>query len=229
MCNDSIIASADGITWKTIGSCDGMLRSLAWTGTQFAAAGNSGMFYTSPDGVTWTERNLSIGVTSLYGVVWADSLLFALGERGTLLTSPDGITWKKQKCLNTAVLKAAVWTGSLYVVLGFNGTIITSPHDDNSNVTRINCKKTSATTSSLRVNRTSISFSLPEVLDDKPVWATVYALSGQKMTPSRTVILYGRDGSFPIENLTAGLFVFELKAGDIRCTTLFRYPRTGCP
>jgi len=102
-----ICTSADqGATWVArTPSTTYWLNSVAWSptvsGGLFVAVGlktgTVSTIMTSPDGITWTERNSSY--TGLYNVIWISdlNLFVAVGNSavsaGVIVTSPDGITW----------------------------------------------------------------------------------------------------------------------------------------
>jgi hypothetical protein len=95
---------------------------------------------TSPDGVTWTLRNISSSVVQWTAVVWAAELgLFvalsaSATSTGAVATSPDGVTW----ALRTTPAATGGWRGlcwsperRLLVAVGANsaasGRVMTSP------------------------------------------------------------------------------------------------------
>jgi hypothetical protein len=73
-----------------------LLRAAAYGNGLFVAAGHH--IFTSPDGITWTERDNygEPGTTRtewLGGVAWGNDRFVAAGGYGTSWYSPDGITW----------------------------------------------------------------------------------------------------------------------------------------
>ena len=59
-------------------------------------AGHSGLLATSPDGVTWTQRTSSFGMSSIYGLAHDGTKWVAGGYSGKIATSPDGVTWTQR-------------------------------------------------------------------------------------------------------------------------------------
>jgi len=92
----SIASSTDGFSWTTrlnAGTC----YNVEWGGNNFLAiVGTS--FYTSPDGITWTQRNQSV-LSNLTSVAWNGSAWYATGTNtaGTasvIAKSTDGgVNW----------------------------------------------------------------------------------------------------------------------------------------
>ena len=64
-----------------------LTNSVAWTGAQLVAVGDSGVVLTSPDAITWIQR-ISGTTRALYCVCAADTMLIAAGDRGTARISP---------------------------------------------------------------------------------------------------------------------------------------------
>lgn len=86
-------------------------RDVIWTGSQYVAVGATSrdfganaVIMTSPDGSTWTSRDLSTSVApagySLNDVAWSGSKLYAVGDDNNrsriILSSTDGVTWKQE-------------------------------------------------------------------------------------------------------------------------------------
>jgi hypothetical protein len=98
------------------------LWSVAWTGSQFVAAGIGGAVVTSPDGLAWTGRASGTPYT-LAGVTGGGPRLVAVGGIGGLVgqvvTSPDGATWTALDLPPAAgYLQDVAWTGSQYLAVG---------------------------------------------------------------------------------------------------------------
>jgi hypothetical protein len=106
-----VLSSPDAVTWKVQPSTGipstQSLRGVAWSGTTFVAAGDfttggsptSTLAFTSTDGVTWTQRNTSLGSGCgscgelFLGVAYAGGSFYALGNSDSILRSSDGVTW----------------------------------------------------------------------------------------------------------------------------------------
>src|SRR3990172_1054775 len=128
----SVLVSSDGLLWRpgqTPGPFDYWhLQGVTWAGSQFVAVGEmrvSGEFrpliVTSPDGLAWTRRGVTISPnSSITSVAWSGAQLVAAGP-GTLLTSPDGVTWIGRQTPEGAILKGVTWGASQFVAVGFGG------------------------------------------------------------------------------------------------------------
>ncbi|MBS7807944.1 IPT/TIG domain-containing protein [Variovorax sp. PCZ-1] len=85
------------------------LSSIAWTGSQFVAVGSSGsntatysLITTSPDGITWTERNYpssevaGFGTNILRAVAASGSKIIAADFDLVLTSTDNGATWTRE-------------------------------------------------------------------------------------------------------------------------------------
>ena len=116
-----LLESTDASNWKITSVTKNGLYEVAWTGKQYVAVGQDGLF-TSPDNVNWTLQNT--GTTEfLNSVIWTGTQLIAAGNRGTLITSPDGINWTSRNTGTTMTLNDIEWNGSTLVVVGTNVVI----------------------------------------------------------------------------------------------------------
>ena len=123
---------------------DGSLHGVTWGASQFVALGfRSGtdvaaydhfppLIVTSPDGVTWTQRDAP-GSRSLEDVVWSGDRFVAVGYSG-ILTSSDGVKWSQQRIPVDGSLEGVTWGGDQFVAVGTigglalnSGLILTSP------------------------------------------------------------------------------------------------------
>ncbi len=84
-----ILTSIDGVQWvhqPAFG--DAEIRSLAFGGSQFVAVGkrkNSGIIWTSADGLSWTES--ATAVAPLEGVAYGNGSFVAVGDGGLVMQS----------------------------------------------------------------------------------------------------------------------------------------------
>ena len=85
----------------------------------------NGTILTSPDGITWTERDSGVeealnAVT--YGGASGSELFVAIGRSGTILSSPDGTTWTVRNSEISQTLRAVAYGGAsgreLFVAVG---------------------------------------------------------------------------------------------------------------
>lgn len=104
-------------TWtvRTSGTTD-PLNGVAYNGTNlFVAVGNNGRILSSPDGITWTSRATSAGVT--YNTIeFVNGLWVAAGIKtgGFIATSADGVTWTtRYDASGVAELKSVAYNAAL--------------------------------------------------------------------------------------------------------------------
>lgn len=62
----------------------------------FFAFKNYQYFYTSSDGITWTEHNLVSSSGRLVDAAYGNGLYACVGINGVIFTSPDGMTWTQR-------------------------------------------------------------------------------------------------------------------------------------
>jgi len=121
-----------GMLWTeqaAISPAPGDIRWVRFGGGQFVAYGlTTRKSYTSPDGVTWTGRN--VAGNNLTDAYYANSLWVSVGGAGTtpvIATSSDGQTWTAQTAGVAQALKGVTYGNGLWVAVGDNNTILTSP------------------------------------------------------------------------------------------------------
>ena len=118
-----------GATWtpQVFGTANN-IQEIAYNGELFVAVGDGGAIATSPDGITWTQRNASQTITgnNLEDVIWNGSHWIAVGFNGTIITSLNAISWSLVTSGTTQSLRAVTWDGNQAVVVGANGTILKS-------------------------------------------------------------------------------------------------------
>ncbi len=108
------------------------LRGVHWINTQFFAVGDDDTVLTSPDGISWTNKNIVVTTpNNLRDIAYNGARYVSVGSNGTVLTSSDGINWTAAQ-ITPAVpsgtsFEALVWSGSLFVAVGTSGIIYTSP------------------------------------------------------------------------------------------------------
>ena len=78
--------SSDSITWTQRASSSQVLNDVDWSGTLAVAVGDSGTILTSPDGLTWTKRDVGTP-NALVAVAWTGSRLIGVGLEG-IRTAP---------------------------------------------------------------------------------------------------------------------------------------------
>ena len=128
-----VLLSPDGSRWNRVSlgqatrplsfSRDGagVLYSIAWNGSRFAAAGER--ILTSPEGKSWVV-SASFSTCAFTRVTTNGSMFIAVGGyygNGCIATSPDGRTWTDRTSgieSNAAVLSGVIWNGSTFVAVG---------------------------------------------------------------------------------------------------------------
>ena len=134
-----IVTSANGITWNEEGSLPRtvpLLRSIAYAGGKFVAAGNDETIVTSSDGITWSRTHSASSSSTanhLVEVIPAAGRFIAVGRNGVVITSTDGTSWTRSiEAPNNIEGKpkhlygAAYKPGGNYVVVGNQGAVIYS-------------------------------------------------------------------------------------------------------
>ena len=133
----ALTSSADGVTW-TRGSSgnDSHLRAVAWHHGLWVACGNDSRadirmnapsqyeIFTSPDGVTWTDRSFQSSSFNpnqqIYSVAYISSQWVACAKF-FMLTSPDGIVWTEHRAVADGFddeNRAIAGVGSRLVIAG---------------------------------------------------------------------------------------------------------------
>lgn len=120
--------SSDGVHWPALGTpITGVPwfwpNELAWTGTEYVAAGfgkvaipgeTGGIVLTSADAVTWKLAFYEVGIR-LNRVAYSPSVLVVVGDNG-LIASRAGGAWTSERL--EAYFTAAVWTGERFLATG---------------------------------------------------------------------------------------------------------------
>lgn len=129
--SNGIYKSNNGYQWSQVLSLpSSAVQDIAWNGTQFLAViGSSDSVYTSPDGATWTSRN--VGATQNWTVCASSPTAYVIASISpiTIRSSPDGITWTARTVAGSysGSFNAILYGGGLFVAVGTSGAIHTSP------------------------------------------------------------------------------------------------------
>lgn len=116
-------------TWNPLTNLySSTLYGVAWSSTLglYAAGGNSGLIYTSPDAINWTPRTTPT-TQAINDLLFANGLFVAAATAGVILTSPDGITWTSRTSNAAGQLNHILWTGSKFIACGGTLYVTTSP------------------------------------------------------------------------------------------------------
>lgn len=116
-----------GATWSLSGTPLGTNLNGVGFGSVFVAAGDSGVMYSSTDGISWTLLS-SLVTTKLNAVSYYGGNYLVAGAGGVILRSLDAtVTWPQQTSGTTNDLYAISNYGSAgFVATGASGTIIHS-------------------------------------------------------------------------------------------------------
>lgn len=132
-----ILTSSDGVAWTTRTVPDFAanmnFRAAVWDGSKFIVAGSDynfsvpgwvGGIYTSPDGISWTQRYLgSTAGTEIQALASDGTASVATGDSGTILQSVDGVSWLPVTLagLGSTSLKGVAWNAGNYIATGHSG------------------------------------------------------------------------------------------------------------
>ena len=133
-----IVTSVNGITWneRSLPGTEPLLRSIAYAGGKFVAAGNGETIVTSTDGITWSRtHSASSSSTANYltEVIPAAGGFVAVGLNGVVITSTDGTSWTRRigapnnrEGKPKHLFNAAYKPGGNYAAVGNEGAVIYS-------------------------------------------------------------------------------------------------------
>jgi hypothetical protein len=133
--NGFVVTSTDDAlqAWKLVGLPDqrygvagvaygaGLFVAVTQTGCSGCGGANdTGAIFTSPDGLTWTQRATTSG---LFSVTYGSRGFVGVGWQGTVVTSADGITWTSAQVPSTRAagieLHGVGYGNGDYVAVGF--------------------------------------------------------------------------------------------------------------
>ncbi|MFA5394087.1 MAG: cell wall-binding protein [Candidatus Ratteibacteria bacterium] len=106
-------------TWtKRVDGTNQELRAAAYGNSTFVVVGNNGTILSSPDGVTWTPRNVGIITENFNDVIYQNSLFVAVGNAGTICTSTNGTTWTTRDSEATNNWYGVAYGNNVFVAVG---------------------------------------------------------------------------------------------------------------
>ena len=121
-------AKLPGTVWlpSNPATITGSFYAVAHSGTGYAAAGDGGMIFTSPDGATWSR--ITSSSSPIYrGMIYAAGRFVAVGSGGTVRYSTDnGATWSAGTSGTTNQLNSVLHDGTRFVAVGASSTVIVS-------------------------------------------------------------------------------------------------------
>lgn len=118
-----LCTSFDGITWSFQDLGFGPASGVAWSDSiGLFAIGAFYWLYTSPDGITWTERVDQAFGPSFGPIVATNRHFFTVADHCHI--SSDGITWFIADTVSNTTFPAdGAWNGRVVVLVGQGGTI----------------------------------------------------------------------------------------------------------
>ncbi len=128
---NGIAKSVDGINWiecnVTITTKFSQPRPILYIkGIWVTIKVNPNTILTSPDGITWTKKEVSDNNEAINSIAYGNNKFVAVGDGGTILTSDAGETWTKQIIEVDNNLRSVAYGNNKFVAVGEKGTILTT-------------------------------------------------------------------------------------------------------
>jgi hypothetical protein len=111
------------LTWTERVITEEQVNTIAYNGSNMYVAGcNNGKLFSSPDGITWTERTSQFASDIILKVAYGNGLWVAVGDSGKISTSPDGETWTARTAnMATNTIYDVIYANSIWVAVGAAG------------------------------------------------------------------------------------------------------------
>ena len=199
--------------------------SVIWAQNQFVVSGYNGVLATSPDGVTWTERESGL-TTPLYTSAWTGSQFVALGSNGGFTSSPDGVTWTAAEAgtATQAVVHGMIWADSQLVevgeLFGKGAIVIAKPQAS----AGIRAFVNPITISSHWISSSDFSVDISSDFRNTPLHAAIFSTRGIKLNAVRPVVDASRV-TVSLGPLPAGKYFLEIRSAGKRFGAPFEWPR----
>ncbi|MDP3207780.1 MAG: hypothetical protein Q8M65_01400, partial [Rhodoglobus sp.] len=120
----TVLSSADGETWETVrlGVSQTVFAFAFGNSTYVALTSFSGL-WTSPDTLTWTQRDTRAGADGSYfsAITFGLGRFVAVGGGGLIATSTEGKTWTSVVTNTTEPFSAVTFGGGKFIALGTGG------------------------------------------------------------------------------------------------------------
>lgn len=116
--------SENGMDWTRVNTGVNLF-AIVWTGDQLVAGGEDGIV-TSPDGATWTKRELPKEGLSVRSIAWNGTSFLATAHGGTVLSSSDGAEWELLLEGTAQSINDIEVAGPRVVAVGNDGAVLTS-------------------------------------------------------------------------------------------------------
>ncbi len=224
----TIYISTDGVDWTQILhhlKFTAAYFSVIWAHNQFVVCGYGGVVATSPDGMTWTERESGI-TTPLYASAWTGSQFVALGADGGFTSSPDGSSWTTAEAgtATQAIVHGMLWADSQLVEVGElsskGAVVIAKPHS----ASGIRAHVSPITITSDRINSSDFSVGIPSDFHSASLSTEIFSTCGVKWN-AVTPQVFGSRVTVPLSPLPAGKYFLEIQSAGKRFTVPFERPR----
>lgn len=128
-----VSVSTDNVTWTStaISNSGRALRGIGSSGSLVVIVGDSGVFHTTADGITFSAQSAAgaLGTSNQYNsVTFGNGAWVTVGNAGSISTSPNGTTWTLRTSGVTSNLFAVRWNtrDQCFYAAGDSGAILRS-------------------------------------------------------------------------------------------------------
>lgn len=208
-----IFSSADGIVW-TQRYQDLAVFGLIQTANRVIARVNFGLLTTvSTDDTTWSEPALTGTALGAMTSIEATTIARTNGRSGAMYTSTDGLKWKPVAANLFRSINSLTWTGKFLVAAGDHGAILTAPADSSiaiKDFTVLPSKKDFLHTFSMHTNRSWLYLCFSRTALKKPVFVSVYSLSGRTIIQRRGTAA-PEPMAIPLPGVAAGVYLASVE------------------
>ncbi|MBL9117050.1 MAG: autotransporter-associated beta strand repeat-containing protein [Verrucomicrobiaceae bacterium] len=122
--------SDDGVSWTKVRvPLETVLYGVTWTGTEWIAVGQAGIYLTSPNGQAWTVRSLGTSA-DLRDVAFINDQIYVVGDNGSLYSYSYTLGFQNWVLVNSGTsvrLNSVAGNLSRIVAVGNGGVITSSP------------------------------------------------------------------------------------------------------
>ena len=118
-----------GVAWTEQAPTTGIsLNAITYAANQFVALGDKQDGLTSPDGVTWTRRDIIWDGSIINGIAYgAGQFVAAVDNFREIYTSPNGVSWRRRDSGTTYEFESITYGAGQFVAGTVLGEIYTSP------------------------------------------------------------------------------------------------------
>lgn len=120
-----LLHSRDGFAWREGAPYPRPMQGAVWTGKLYAAGWWRG-FWSSYDGITWTQRQEMGEGDEFISIVWNGKHLLSPFTGGTGYRSEDGLEWENFGFPTYRAFLDLIWTGSITFGRDWRGVIYSS-------------------------------------------------------------------------------------------------------